>query len=79
MMMTRPCKGCGAELIWRRTPAGQPMPLDADPLPAYAPGSYVITDDIHCRPAEPLLDAGTPMYLNHFATCSAADMLRRKP
>lgn len=75
--MTNTCKGCGAEILWRYTERGRAMPLDAEPTAAYRKGTYVLdVDGAHCRAAEPLLDVGVPLHMNHWATCPHAEDFR---
>ena len=30
--MTSRCRGCGAEVIWKKTPMGKKIPVDAEPV-----------------------------------------------
>ncbi len=71
------CNGCGAEILWRYTPAGKLMPLDVETIDQPLSGTYVIVNDQDCRPAEPMLDEpGTEYHMSHFATCSHANQFR---
>lgn len=73
MERTARCHGCGAAIIWRYTPAGKNMPLDAAVTSEPARGTYVITSAEDCRPAEPMFDPpGTEFHFNHWASCPNA-------
>ncbi len=72
------CSGCKAPVRWRYTPSGARQILDHEPIPHYAAGAYVIESDTHCRPAEPLLDQGQTLFMNHWATCPKHDDFRTK-
>jgi hypothetical protein len=71
------CKGCGAKILWVRSALTQkPVPLDFVPQ---ATGEFVLTPlgtavkiGKHDRPAVDEL-----RYVNHFATCPAAEQFRR--
>lgn len=79
-MMTRQsvCAGCRAPVIWRYTPSGAKMPLDAEPV-APAQGTYVIEDAVHCRQSEPMFDdPGVDHHMNHWTTCPVSDRFRRQ-
>lgn len=80
-MKTAPCSGCRRPIRWRTTPAGALMPLDAEPLSEWKPGAYIILSDEDCAPAPkpvPLLpDDPAPIYMNHWATCTAAGRFKR--
>lgn len=74
MSDTSKCKGCGAPVVWRYTPAGKLMPLNAETLAQPNQGSYVVVDDKECRPAEPMFDQpGTAYHMAHWATCPNAE------
>ncbi len=66
------CNGCGAAILWRYTPAGKLMPLDAEPRAEYQQGTYLVTDEKNCLPANPIFDAGREVHMNHWATCPKA-------
>ena len=78
------CKGCGAAIIWIRTPGGKTMPCDPDP--AYyreregasgkivTPNGMVLSADIGVPPSQ----ATGYGYISHFSTCPAADRFRRR-
>jgi len=59
------CSSCGAAIVWVTTPAGKPMPLDAEPQKRVVLGRQ--TGLAH------VLDTWTP----HWATCPNADQHRR--
>lgn len=70
------CKGCRAPVVWRYTPNGKAMPLDAAPVPP-GEGTYVIESLMHCRRSEPMFDGADAVhYMNHWATCPVADQFR---
>lgn len=51
------CRSCGAEIVWLKTDAGKPMPVDADEVAiAYA------RDGVTYSPKDPDIET-------HFATC----------
>ena len=65
------CRSCNAEIIWIKTSAGKPMPLDAKPekLFVYLSGeSHPSQSDWQMRDC----------YRSHFATCPNAAS-HRKP
>ena len=76
------CRGCGAPIVWIKTPAGKAMPCD--PAPVY----YKATPDgkdkvvttrgevVSCEivPGANATDAG---YRPHWATCPHADRFKR--
>ncbi|MBQ1805791.1 MAG: hypothetical protein II010_07785 [Oscillospiraceae bacterium] len=78
------CKGCGAEIIWIKTPSGSRHPCDPEQVTYWArpratgrvvtPNGEVITCDF-----EGDLHKATGMgYVSHFSTCPAADRFRRR-
>ena len=69
------CAACGAEIIWRATPAGRAMPIDPDP----APDGNVLIDGSKCRvlgPFEIQARELRELHLSHFATCPQAASFR---
>lgn len=75
---TAPCRGCGADIIWKYTEAGKRMPLNAESIPEPVAGAYRI-DGQHCIAAQPMFDPpGTVYRLNHWATCPVADSFKEK-
>lgn len=76
------CRGCGASIVWIKTPTGKAMPCD--PAPVY----YKATPDgkdkvvttrgevVSCEivPGANATDAG---YRPHWATCPQADRFKR--
>lgn len=75
---------CRAPLMWVRTQAGKPLPLDPDPDPKA--GTVVLSDDLTGQTFAEVLgpDAaaaasvrGERLYVPHFATCPEADTFRR--
>lgn len=68
------CKSCGAEIVWIRTQAGKPHPLDAKPEKR-----WVALGDLTCGgPIDDRMDAAShgwslvDTYVSHFATCPHA-------
>lgn len=75
----RPCRACGAAMVWGKWPSGKGVPLDAEPSSQ---------GDIRLQPngdAEKLTglqldsarDGGEQLYVTHFATCPSADSFRK--
>lgn len=78
--MTRPCRYCGAALLWIRTAKGRPMPIDPDPCeggnvivkmgPAMGQETaHVETKEETEKRLKCTIDAGRLAYMPHFATC----------
>lgn len=67
--MTVPCRSCGAAILWARTDADKPMPLDAEPGEKACVGSFVLDGHNRCRLSKADDPAGTEHHMNHFATC----------
>ena len=66
------CKGCGAEVLWVKTPAGKSMPLDAAPVTLWVvenDGGKLVSADVRAR--------GVIARRSHFETCPKADEFRR--
>ena len=75
--MTATCRSCGAAVTWHKTPAGNSMPLDAEPV---ADGNVVIEGGLARvvgPPGEGELDL-SPRYRSHFSTCQDAAKWRKK-
>lgn len=70
------CRSCGAPILWARTQAGVPIPLDRDPTPE---GNLVEEEDGRVRViAGPLeVPTGTTIYMPHHATCPDGAAWRR--
>ena len=76
------CRGCGAPIVWIKTPVGKAMPCD--PAPVYykaAPGGKdkIVTtrgEVVSCEivPGGEATDAG---YRPHWATCPQAGQFKR--
>lgn len=76
------CRGCGAPIVWIKTPAGKAMPCD--PAPVYykaAPGGKdkIVTtrgEVVSCEivPGAETTDAG---YRPHWATCPQAGQFKK--
>lgn len=83
MTKTATCRSCGAPILWTATPAGNSIPLDAEPR---ADGNVrlgwvggvevaIVLNDPAERAAGQI--AG-PMFVSHFATCPDADSWRKR-
>lgn len=73
-------KECRARIIWRRTPTGKVMPLDATPVAADAAarGTYVLVGFDQCEPY--VLDRHPPdsaRHMNHWSTCKRSNDFRK--
>ena len=70
------CHGCGAIIVWGRTPKGQPIPMDPTPI-AMPKGAYYMIQE----PGKPIQCVPVPeqVFLSHFASCPDRDKFRRKP
>lgn len=77
------CRGCGAPIVWIRTPGGKSMPCNADQVlyraRAGAPGKIVTPNGevLSCELNVSLEKATGVGYIPHFATCPQAGKLRR--
>lgn len=76
---TDTCKSCGAAIIWARTSAGKPMPVDA----ALTRGANVRLrwegSDVRADVVKASLAFGsTDTRMSHFVTCPKADQWRRR-
>ena len=80
------CRGCGAEIIWLRTPAGKPIPCDPEAVwfVVEAGGKdriVTVTGTVYAgRILSGQDEAGyaTTGYQSHFATCPKAGRFRTK-
>lgn len=79
----KPCRSCGAPMVWVRTEKQRRMPLDAEPVPPGTRGTFVLRDTL--SPEGPLAIAagsdelpGELYYTSHFATCPQAAEHRRR-
>ena len=82
-MSTRPCKACGAQIIWIKTPAGRALPCDFNPVyykrtrhgntKVVLPNGEVITAEI----ARDHMDAEGYGYTPHWSTCTNPDKFRK--
>lgn len=83
------CRGCGAEIIWKKTPMGKKIPVDPEPVWIEqglekrtflrADGSFVLGRKVGDAyddndPDSNLIEA----YESHFATCPVSEQFRRK-
>lgn len=68
----RPCRSCGADLVWGITASGKRMPLDVAPREG---GKWLISDTgkIVARPSTSIMG-----HDSHFATCPQAAQHRRQ-
>jgi hypothetical protein len=75
-MDTKPCRACGAPMVWVRTAKGKAMPLDAEPTPD---GAFVFDGDPEDRRVtcigEKAVYSGE-RFTSHFATCPDAKSFR---
>ncbi len=83
-MSTRPCKACGAQIIWIKTPAGKAIPCDLNAV-YYARTRYsntrVVLPNGEVILAEIVRDyahAEGYGYIPHWSTCTNPDAFRRK-
>lgn len=86
----KPCRSCGAPMIWTTTEKGKKMPVDADPVEAERGFRLVDADgvpvDLSAEAVEEPLTAmftvnpepGEQLYVSHFGTCPDAAQ-HRKP
>lgn len=84
------CRGCGAEIIWMKTPMGKKMPADAEPVwilvggPGRKPflrkdGSFVFGEKIGDAYEQDDPDSEmVECYESHFATCTEAGEFRKR-
>lgn len=70
--MKRPCKACGAELLFAQGPRGIPVPLDV----ASRQHIYELADAIEGLVALKAFDQ--ELYVSHFLTCSSPNRFTRK-
>ena len=61
------CKSCGAEIVWKKTPNGKNIPLDADSEEKMAMVSAKDTDVVFIGDC----------FRVHWATCHNADQHRK--
>lgn len=83
-MSTRPCKACGAQIIWIKTPAGRAIPCNFNPVyykrtrhgntKVVLPNGEVITAEI----ARGYEDAEGYGYIPHWSTCTNPDKFRKE-
>lgn len=77
------CRGCGAEIIWIKTPAGKSMPCDAQAVTYWAkegaPGKVVTPNGevISCEFTGELRDATGIGYVPHWYTCPDAGSFKK--
>ena len=74
------CFSCGAIVIWCHTTSGGRMPVNAEPSPN---GNLMMHENgaieaLNRAEVVKAKAAGMPLYLSHFATCSAPSKYRKK-
>ena len=75
-MITVPCKGCGAPMVWVTTPDGRRVPLDPRPsIYRVAPIAGSMVAYLVTGKEDPLPNDGGKYMVSHFATCPAAARL----
>lgn len=69
------CSGCGAIILWGRTPSGSPIPMDPTPIPM-PEGHYIMVEE----PGKPTrcIPAPKQVFRSHFASCPDRDKFRRR-
>lgn len=82
--MSDVCRRCKAPILWARTEAGRPMPLDATPDDG---GNVAVVDGIalvlpravreRLRANDARINERRMFYRSHFATCPYADDFRK--
>lgn len=78
------CRGCGAPIVWIRTPGGKSMPCDPEPVhyrersgaagKIVTPNGTVLSCDLDVEP-ETATGIG---YISHWSTCPQAGRFRRR-
>lgn len=76
----RPCRACGASMIWGKWPNGRGVPLDAEPsadgnIRLQRDGSAEILKGVQLAPARQRKER---LFITHFATCPNADSFRKE-
>ena len=78
------CKGCGAEIIWIKTPGGKSIPCDPEQVMYWektkAKGKVVTPNGevLSCEfTGEPDIATGLG-FVSHWSTCPKADTFRRR-
>lgn len=77
------CSRCGAYIAWVETAKGRNLPLDPDPSDSPLEGNFAlrdgvavyVRDDYRMRqfsPSGERLPGSEPVYVAHFATCTAS-------
>lgn len=76
----RRCQGCGAQILWRITPQGRNMPLNAETTAEEGQGVYILEGETDCKPYDPLFTGVTAdRHMSHWGTCpNAARFKNRK-
>lgn len=77
------CRGCGAPIVWIKTPGGKAMPCDPSPIyfrPAPGAKEKIVTTKGEVLSAEIVhgAEAADAGYRPHWATCPQADSFKRK-
>ena len=78
------CRGCGAEIIWIKTPGGKSIPCDAEPVSYWerakakgkvvTPNGMVLSCDFEGDPQK----ATGIGYVAHWSTCPYAERFRKE-
>lgn len=69
------CKSCEKTITWAETPAGKPMPLDAEPSPR---GTMALVGGKCWHATEEDRRLLRPLFVPHWATCPDAPSFRRR-
>ena len=78
------CRGCGAPILWIRTPAGKSMPCDPQPIKYWQDPTgrnKIVTPNGEVVSARLEGDEQTATgigYISHFATCPKRDQFRKR-
>ena len=73
------CRGCGAQIIWTRTPAGKNMPCDPYVItftPGGGPETFVTPEGKVERGKRS--KEGQIGYISHWATCPQSKRFKKK-
>lgn len=79
----RPCRACGAELVFALTPTGSAAPVTMEPRDH---GNVLLfrglEGEMRCAQLDPgiaatLKSQGVPLRLNHFADCPERDRFKK--
>lgn len=80
MKPSRPCRKCGLQIRWIRTPTGRNVPIDANP--SVINGRIRVTADLGVVLGGFALDqarrAGEALYVPHFAGCPGENVFKQQ-